>query len=167
MARKVFYSFHYDNDVTQVQQIRNIGMIEENTPVSVNDWEAIKKGGDEAVQRWIDNQLKDRSCTIVLIGQNTAGREWVNYEIKKSWDEGIGVLGIYIHHLKDIRGNRALKGDNPFDYVTTKGWFSTYPLSEVVKVYNPPYVDSKQVYNEISKNITDWIEKAISIREEH
>ena len=167
MARKVFYSFHFDNDVTRVQQIRNIGVIEGNTPVSVNDWETIKRGGDAAIQKWIDNQLDGRSCTIVLIGQNTAGRKWVNYEIKKSWDEGKGVLGIYIHHLKDIGGNQAFKGDNPFDYVTAKGWLSIYPLSDVVKAYNPPYVDSKQVYNDISKNMADWIEEALSIREEH
>jgi len=38
VKRQVFYSFHYDNDVFRVQQIRNIGMLEENTPVSVNEW---------------------------------------------------------------------------------------------------------------------------------
>ena len=34
----VFYSFHFDNDVMRVQQIRNIGMIDGNEPVSKNDW---------------------------------------------------------------------------------------------------------------------------------
>ncbi len=29
----VFYSFHFDNDVMRVQQIRNIGAIEDNKPV--------------------------------------------------------------------------------------------------------------------------------------
>lgn len=37
--RQIFYSFHYDNDVTRVQQIRNIGALEDNTPVSHNDWD--------------------------------------------------------------------------------------------------------------------------------
>lgn len=27
--RRVFYSFHYENDVMRVQQIRNIGVLEE------------------------------------------------------------------------------------------------------------------------------------------
>ena len=44
MARQVFYSFHFNNDVMRVQQIRNIGIIEGNTPVSANEWEEIKRG---------------------------------------------------------------------------------------------------------------------------
>jgi hypothetical protein len=35
MAREpVFYSFHYDNDVFRVQQIRNMGVVDGNEPVS-------------------------------------------------------------------------------------------------------------------------------------
>ena len=34
--RQIFYSFHYDNDVFRVQQIRNIGALEDNKPVSAN-----------------------------------------------------------------------------------------------------------------------------------
>ncbi len=48
--RQVFYSFHYDNDVFRVQQIRNIGALEDNKPVSANDWEKVKKGGDKAIE---------------------------------------------------------------------------------------------------------------------
>ena len=39
--RQVFYSFHYANDAMRVQQIRNIGMIEGNTPVSPNEWDLV------------------------------------------------------------------------------------------------------------------------------
>lgn len=83
MARQVFYSFHYDNDNWRASQVRNIGVIEGNRPAPDNDWETIKKGGDAAIQNWINNQLRYRSCTIVLIGSNTAGRKWINYEIEK------------------------------------------------------------------------------------
>ncbi len=41
--RQVFYSFHFDYDVMRVQQIRNMGAIEDNKPVSANDWEEVKK----------------------------------------------------------------------------------------------------------------------------
>ena len=50
--RQVFYSFHYEKDVMRVQQIRNIGKIEENKPASPNQWEAIRRTGDEAIKRW-------------------------------------------------------------------------------------------------------------------
>jgi hypothetical protein len=49
--RQVFYSFHYKNDVMRVAQIRNIGVIEGNKPVSENDWEEVKKKGDSAVEK--------------------------------------------------------------------------------------------------------------------
>jgi hypothetical protein len=93
MGRRVFYSFHYKPDNWRASQVRNIGVIEGNKPVSDNDWEKVKKGGDKAIQNWIDDQLKGRSCTIVLIGEKTAGRKWIKYEIEKSWNSGKGVLG--------------------------------------------------------------------------
>lgn len=40
-------------------------------------------------------------------------------------------------------------------------------MSSVVKVYNPPYTDSKDVYNYISENLADWIEEAIEIRDNY
>jgi hypothetical protein len=77
-----------------------MGVIEGNQPVSDNDWEQIKKGGDVAIKKWINEQLNGRSCTIVLIGTNTAERKWIKYEIEKTWNDGKGLLGIYIHNLK-------------------------------------------------------------------
>jgi hypothetical protein len=165
MARRAFYSFHYKPDCTRASQIRNMGVIEGNTPASDNDWETITSGGDKAIQKWIDEQLNGRSCTIVLIGQNTAGRKWINYEIGKSWNDGKGLLGIYIHNLKDIQGNQAIKGNNPFDGFTMKR--DNSKLSSIVRTYDPPYTDSKQVYNYISQNMASWIEDAISIRENY
>src|SRR3989304_3258469 len=99
---QVFYSFHFDNDVFRVQQIRNIGVIEGNEPVSRNDWETARKtpGG---IERWIDENMKYKTCVVVLIGSETSQRPWVRYEIAKGWDNGKGILGIYIHNLKDPR----------------------------------------------------------------
>lgn len=160
MPRKVFYSFHYAPDCWRVSQIRNIGAIEDNKPASDNDWEEVKKGGDVAIQRWIGNQLNGRSCTVVLIGKETAGRKWIEYEIKKSWNEGKGVVGIYIHNLKNKDGLQTNKGKNPFEAFILKG----QKLSEIVKSYDPPYTISTNVYNHIKENISDWIEEAIKIR---
>ena len=81
--RQIFYSFHYANDVMRVQQIRNIGMLEDNSPVSPNEWEKIKRSGDREIEKWIDDNMKYRSCVVVLIGTETASRTWVQYEIKK------------------------------------------------------------------------------------
>ncbi len=162
MARKVFYSFYYKEDNWRASQVRNIGVIESNQPVSDNDWEQIKKGGDEAIKRWINEQLNGRSCTIVLIGTNTAGRKWINYEIEKSWNKRKGLFGIYIHNLKDKDGNQSIKGRNPFDDFTMKR--DNRKLSSIVKSYDPPNYDSKDVYVYIAQNIETWVEEAIYIR---
>src|SRR5579862_8725184 len=74
MARKAFYSFHYNPDNWRASQVRNMGAIEGNAAVSDNDWETVTKGGDAAIEKWIAGQLKGRSCTVVLVGKDTAGR---------------------------------------------------------------------------------------------
>ena len=162
MARRTFYSFHYKPDNWRASQVRNMGVIEGNRPVSDNDWEQIKKGGDKAIQNWIDGQLKGKSCTIVLIGAKTAGRKWIDYEIEKSWNDGKGVLGIYIHNLLDRDRYKSVKGKNPFAHFTIER--DGKKLSSIVKAYDPPYASSKYVYNHIKKHLATWVEDAISIR---
>lgn len=159
--RSVFYSFHYLPDNWRVSQIRNMGVVEGNSLATDNDWEQVKRAGNTAIQNWINSQLKGRSCTVVLIGTNTAGRTWIKYEIEKSWNDGKGIVGIYIHNLKDRQGFKSSMGRNPFeDFNLSNGT----KLSSVVKAYNPPFTDSKMVYNHIASNLSNWIEEAINIR---
>ena len=157
MARKVFFSFHYDADCQRASQVRNMGVLEGNQTVSDNDWEAVKKGGDKAIQDWIDNQFTGRSCAVVLVGTETAGRKWINYEIKKAWDSGKGLLGIRIHGLKNLAGQTTFAGGNPFDGFTV----GEKSLSSIVNLHNPSGSDSKAVYDYIKSNIDSWVETAI------
>jgi hypothetical protein len=161
MARKVFYSFHYDNDCWRTQQVRNIGALEGNVPVSSNDWEKIKKGGDSAIEKWITDQLSGRSCTVVLVGADTANRKWVRHEIIESWNSKKGVVGIRIHSLKDSNGNQSIAGANPFDQVTLG---QTKLLSSTVKLYSFSNSSSTGVYDSIKENLSDWVEEAVGIR---
>lgn len=162
MVRKAFYSFHYLPDNWRASQVRNIGAVEGNQPAKDNDWETVKKGGDAAIQKWIDNQLNGRSCTVVLIGTETAKRKWIDYEIQTSWNNKKGVVGINVHNLKNSDGRQSTKGVNPFAHFKMDKDNSS--LSSIVKTYDPPYSDSKQVYEYISKNLSAWIEEAIAIR---
>jgi hypothetical protein len=162
MAPRVFYSFHYDADCTRASLVRNIGVIEGNRPATDNEWEQVKRGGDAAIEKWIKAQVAGRSCCVVLIGAETAGRKWISYEISHAWNEGKGVVGVYIHNLKNLNGTQARKGRNPLDHVTFTN--SGTRLSSVAKAYDPPYTDSKQVYAYISANLSSWIDEAIRIR---
>lgn len=155
--RRVFYSFHFDNDVMRVQQIRNIGALEENKPVSANEWEQVKRGGTRAIERWIDDNMSGRSCVVVLIGSQTSQREWVKYEIEKAWNEGRGLIGVYIHNIKCPRTGTCWKGSNPFDGFYVDG----NNLKNIIPCYDPPSYDP---YNSIRSNLEDWIELGIQVR---
>ena len=158
--RKVFFSFHYKPDHWRASQVRTIGKVEGNSPASDNDWEAVTKGGDKAIEQWIDEQMLGRSCVVVLVGAKTAGRKWIKYEIKKAWDAGKGVVGIHVNKLKDKSGDTAEKGSNPFGDITVNG----KPLTTYVKCHTPSGSSSTAAYKDISENIATWIEDAIEAR---
>lgn len=162
MARKVFFSFHYDADKWRASQIRNMGALEGNVPCSDNDWETVKRGGNAAIERWIAGQLSGRSCAVVLVGAQTASRKWVIREIQEAWNAGKGVLGIRIHNLKDEKSNHAARGNNPFDELSLDS--GKKRLSSVVQLYDPPGWASTDVYAHIKQNMADWVEEAIAIR---
>jgi hypothetical protein len=82
--RQVFYSFHYAKDAWRASQVRNIGVVDGNQPVSDNDWETITSKGESAIKNWIDGQLDMRSCVVVLVGTETSTRKWIEYEIERS-----------------------------------------------------------------------------------
>ncbi|MDM8533918.1 TIR domain-containing protein [Clostridiaceae bacterium HSG29] len=161
MAKKqVFYSFHFKNDVMRVQQIRNIGVLEGNSTVSANKWEEIKRKGNRSIQKWIEDNMKYKSCVIVLIGEETANRPWVKYEIEKAWKDGKGLLGIYIHNLKCPITGISKKGINPFSQFS----FGSKSFADVVPCYDPI---SYNAYNDIAKNLDIWISHAIANRKKY
>lgn len=164
MARRVFYSFHYQFDNWRVQQVMNMGAIEGQPLLSSQAWEDVAKGGDAAIQKWIDEQMKGKSCNVVLIGSQTAGRKWVEYEFKKAWRDHKGVLGIYIHRLLDRNGKSASKGKNPFDGFTLND--GKVQFDSVVPVYDSSGLTSTNVYSTIKNNIESWVEDAISVRDQ-
>lgn len=159
MTHKVFFSFHYVPDNWRVATIRSIGAIEGNKVATDNSWESIKQSGDLAIKRWIDNEMNGRSCTIVLIGEKTYSRKYVKYEIEKSVEKGKGILGIYIHNLKNSEGYQSKKGENPFLH-TNLG------IADIlsIKTYDPSYTNSQDVYAYIKDNIEDWIEYSLQNR---
>ena len=157
MAKTVFYSFHFDNDVMRVQQIRNMGVLDGNVPVNANEWESIKKKGDQAIKNWIQDNMAYKKAVVVLIGKETYTRRWVKYEIEKAWTDGKAVFGVYIHNLKCPNSGTCTKGSNPFIQFTLNGT----NLADLVSCYDPPANDA---YNYIKNNIDSWVDAAIRTR---
>ena len=100
MARRVFFSFHFD-DSWRANQVRMANVVVGADVAGFYDhslYEEKKRGGD-AVRREILNQLDGTSVTVVLIGTHTAERPWVDFEIRESIKRDNGLVGITIHHL--------------------------------------------------------------------
>jgi hypothetical protein len=137
VARHTFFSFHYERDVWRAGQVRNSWVTQDRDASGFWDkaqWEDVKKKGEAAIHNWIDEQLKGTSVTVVLIGAETADREYVNYEITASHKKKNGMLGIYIHGLKDVNKNTDTKGASPFKKweFKTDGNIVTYPTYDWV-----------------------------------
>jgi hypothetical protein len=157
MARRVFFSFHYERDVWRAGQVRNSWVTKPDRKSAgfwdAAEWEEVKKEGKTAIQNWIDRQLEGTSVTVVLIGYETNDREYVDYEIEQSYKRGNGMLGIYIHNLKDNEKKTDLKGKNPFDYFSINKNGRKVYFSEIYPTYDWVNDDG---YN----NLGDWIEEA-------
>lgn len=155
MARQTFFSFRYKKDNWRASIVRNSYVTQDRKASGFfdsADWEEVKKKKDSDIENWIDEQLKGTSVTVVLIGTDTYGKKWINYEIKASHNKGNGMLGIYIHNVKDSQGKTTTKGNNPFTYYEFKkeGKVITYPVYDYVN-------------NDGYNNMGDWIETAAKL----
>ncbi len=117
MARRVFFSFHYTNDIWRANQVRNCNVVAGADVAGFFDhseYEEAKKKGHDAIERMILKNLDGTSVTVVLIGSETANHPWVKFEIEESIKRKNGLLGIHIHHLKDRAGNSEIfRGSKP------------------------------------------------------
>lgn len=163
MARHVFFSFHYDQDIWRVSQVRNSWVTKEwepNKPIDKAVWETVKRGGDAAVKRWINEQLAGCGVTVVLIGQYTCARPYVLYEIERSHAEKKGMLGIYIHNLHNISRQTSSRGGNPFSQFSSSG----QRLSTGGTVGNATLASVYPTYEWVGdrgyENFTSWVEQA-------
>ncbi len=131
MARRVFFSFHWDRDNWRIGVVRNSWVTKKGTDTIVDaaDWETVKKSGRREIQNWIDNQLNGTGVTVVLIGAETSTRKWVQYEIAQSVAKKKGLLGIRINRVDDPNKGKDTAGANPlpsgcavYDWIADDGY---------------------------------------------
>ena len=105
MARKVFFSFEYEHDVSRAMVVRKRWVTKTKQAANVIDaaaFEAVKQKGDAKIKEWIDRQLHGTSVTVVLLGSHTCESKFVKYEIEQSIARGNGILQIDISNIKDL-----------------------------------------------------------------
>lgn len=143
MKKKVFFSFHYELDNWRVNQVRNMGVVEGQQICEPNEWEEIKRKGDENIKKWINDNMKECDCVIVLIGTQTHTRKWVKYEVQRAKELNKPIFGIFIHILRDKDGRTANKGQKVCD----------------IFAYEP------KSFDEIRQKLDEWIETALWVQD--
>ena len=159
MKRKVFYSFHYQNDISRVMTVRNRWVTFGNQTASGiidhADFEKVQRQGNAAIERWIDSQLLGTTATIVLIGAETLNRPYVQYEIMKSRDRGNAIVGVYVNLIKDLSGHTSTACSRytviGYDRDGSSVWFDDVADG----IYD--YVNDNGY-----SNLDSWVEKAVS-----
>lgn len=156
-TRRTFFSFHYENDVWRANIVRNSWITKPNREsagfIDAAAFEEVKKGGDTAIKKWIDGQLLGTSVTVVLIGADANNRDYIKYELEQSWKKGNGILGIYIHLIKDRTGNTSSEGSNTFGPLFLNSNDNKKYFFERFRTYN-------WVSDNGYANLGNWIEEA-------
>ena len=154
--RHVFFSFDWD-DVWRVNQVRHSWVAKGSYTaagfVDSAQIETLKRNTDLAIKRWIGKQIDGTSVTCVLIGSHTANSRWVKYEIEQSIEKENGLLGVYIHNVKDSYGRTSTKGASPFRQPP----FNFTPTTNLVYPCCTLY---DWVNNNGRANLGNWIETA-------
>lgn len=122
MAKRVFFSFHYQDVIDfRANVVRNHWMTkpgrEEAGYFDASVWEEAKRRGDESLKRLINGALENTSTTCVLIGSATYERPWVRYELFKSFRRGNRIVGVHINGIKAKDGTTKDIGPNPLEYL--------------------------------------------------
>jgi hypothetical protein len=141
MARRVFFSFKYKEDVSRAMVVRNSWVAQGKEAagfIDAADFEKLEEQGDDAIRNWIDGQLEGTSVTVVLVGEKTCNSRWIKYEIEKSIENGKGLLGIDISKIKDLQSNTSER------------------CGRIPKGYDFYLWNNDDGYHKMS----DWIEKA-------
>ena len=108
------------------------------------------------IERWIEQQLKGTSVTVVLFGAKTYKRKWVLYEIKRSQQLDKGILAIDIHNVKDPQQGADVQGRNPLDYCSIYKNGRDTKFSSIYKTYD-------WVRDNGYDNLSAWIESAAKV----
>lgn len=163
--RKVFFSFHYD-DIWKVQQVRNSWVTHPSMRAAGFFDKSLRESArthrESEIRRMIDRRLAATEVTAVLIGSGTFARQWVRYEIEQSALRGNGLLGIYIHNLREPkrRGHRrrtGRRGRSPFSRILLDSQTGA-TLDEYVPTYDWSADDGYA-------NLREWVREAPTLEQ--
>lgn len=164
MARRVFFSFHYQRDIWRVNIVRNHAKLKSGYQEAgywdCSLWESAKRTGETELKRLINSGLQNTSVTVVLIGAETSERKWVKYEIEENYKRGNGMLGIYIHNIQNKDKTTDFRGRNPFDSFTVEQSSQFSYMSKTYVSMSQIFPTYDWVFDNGYNNFSGWVEDA-------
>ncbi|MDH1428879.1 TIR domain-containing protein [Comamonas aquatica] len=151
MAKRVFFSFHYQDVIDfRANVVRNHWMTKSDREQAgffdASVWEESQKKGNIALKRLINGALDNTSNTCVLVGTETYLRPWVRYEILKSFKRGNHLLAVHINSITDKNKKVKTLGSNPFDFVGVR-YSDDGKTATLLEWLNDKWVDYDQIDN--------------------
>lgn len=97
VKHKVFISYHHGGDQAYYNAFSRT-FHDTHEAIHDNSLERVidSEDTDYVMRRIRDNHITGTSCTIVLIGEKTHGRKYVDWEIKATLDKKHGLIGVYL-----------------------------------------------------------------------
>ncbi len=107
-VNNIFVSHHHKDDasvdgLTSLLGSKNYHIRNSSIRVKPENQRRIdeKKISDNTIKRLLRRKLRWAGKVVVIIGNETHQRDWVNWEIKVAHQLGMEVIGVYENGLKD------------------------------------------------------------------
>ncbi len=142
MDKKIFISYHYQNEYKTVKDI--IAELKKISAYEIVNIEDEKLKNKNEITAWIDNKLSNADLTILIIGEETASREYVRYEIEKSIRDKKALLGIALkNNIKNPLDDIKIKNSKASDIFKTYSYNSQinweFAIQEAFEISNTIY----------------------------
>jgi hypothetical protein len=129
MGRKVFVSYSHRLDQDVADAFRRIFADERDVFVDKAIREDMGELANESIKARLRTLIRDASVTVVLIGRDSGGRSWVDWEIYHSLRRGFqnernGLLGVYIPNKQHWVPQRLLDNVPQMGHIIS--WPSNY-----------------------------------------
>jgi len=103
MAHKVFVSYSHSLDQDAAEDFRNFFSDERDAFIDKSIRDDVGELENDSIKRQLRELIKDSSVTVVLIGSETGGRWWIDWELynslrKNEGNDRNGLLGIRIKY---------------------------------------------------------------------
>jgi hypothetical protein len=171
VRHKVFVSYHHANDQEYANQLRDFygrtdTIIDRSLPEEINSTD-----NDYILSQIRQKHLKDSTVTIVLIGQQTWARKWVDWEIYSSlrpYENRTvnGLLGILLPNADINKLPPRFAANYKLDDTKTKQ--IGYALLITWNMISPPplwqLLADGPIVQERRKTLSEWVEYAFNRR---